>query len=800
LVKFSESVTVATSNGSVTPKLVLMVTSSGNNVYASYVSGSGTDTLKFSYTVLATQYSSNGNNNYLDVSAVNTNNYTIRDSAGNDATLTVPVVGNASSLGVLTPMTVTTDATISLITPSTGPLAGGNTVLINGTNFYTSTNGNGVSGVTFGGTVLTAHAGSGVQAAGTYLVNSLTQITVVAPAGTGTVSIVVTGGQNTVTKTNCYTYVSVPTVTSLSVDKGPTAGGQAVVLTGTNLSGVTVVKFGSAAAVIGAKTATTVAVTTPAHVAGVVDLTFGSTAGGITTNSNYYTFYDKAVITTVSPVEGKIVGGETITLTGSNFVAVSSIKFGITSASNIVEALDGLSVTCTAPNVGTSGKVSVVVVAAGGTTTKTGAYTFLKVPTLTSVTPAYASKFGGDAIVIKGATLLSAQSIDLADVNLPIDGTMTVGATSISLTIPAGTYGTTSNGNVVVTTLGGVSAALPAGLTFVTPAVFTTTAFPNGLKGTTYTPFTVDATATPAITSFKATGLPSGLTMSTTGVVSGKPTVAGSFLVKVTASNGYPVTATIPLVVTTGLTNTAPTVASAASATPNPATVSDKITFTASGADAEKDTLSYSWDFGDSSTGVGSTTTHTYSAVGTYSAVVTISDGLASVTSTVTVVVGKLSVLKAATIKFNFVTTGKDSLKFSGTLVDSNFIGFAPLNNLVTLTLGDGNEGAGTGTSSTYVLDKKGTGKLTGQSFKLTGKQTNSQFTVGTLKYAVTISNTALAAKLVNLGFANATIKKPAQNITMPIGLEISGLYHQTQVTFSYTATINKSGTGVSKK
>ena len=52
---------------------------------------------------------------------------------------------------------------------------------------------------------------------------------------------------------------------------------------------------------------------------------------------------------------------------------------------------------------------------------------------------------------------------------------------------------------------------------------------------------------------------------------------------------------------------------------------------------ANDQTLSYSWDFGDESTGAGETTSHAYDAAGTYTVTLTVSDGTASDTSTTTV-------------------------------------------------------------------------------------------------------------------------------------------------------------------
>lgn len=56
-------------------------------------------------------------------------------------------------------------------------------------------------------------------------------------------------------------------------------------------------------------------------------------------------------------------------------------------------------------------------------------------------------------------------------------------------------------------------------------------------------------------------------------------------------------------------------------------------------SDADHDSLTYAWDFGDSSTGTGATASHTYAAAGTYPVKLTVSDGedSDSVTHSVTV-------------------------------------------------------------------------------------------------------------------------------------------------------------------
>jgi hypothetical protein len=83
-----------------------------------------------------------------------------------------------------------------------------------------------------------------------------------------------------------------------------------------------------------------------------------------------------------------------------------------------------------------------------------------------------------------------------------------------------------------------------------------------------------------------------------------------------------------------------PLITSAASATPNPVSINGAVAFAVAANDADGDALTYSWNFGDGATGSGASTTHVYSSVGTYNAIVNVSDGHnKSATSNVAVVV-----------------------------------------------------------------------------------------------------------------------------------------------------------------
>ncbi|MBF0109818.1 MAG: DUF4347 domain-containing protein [Magnetococcales bacterium] len=114
IVNFSEAITVATGGG--TPYLTLETGTTDRN--ATYASGTGSTTLVFSYTVQAGDTSS-------DLEAVSTaalvsNGGTLKDTAGNDATLTLASPGAANSLGANRAIVIdTTSPTVSSVSAFT---------------------------------------------------------------------------------------------------------------------------------------------------------------------------------------------------------------------------------------------------------------------------------------------------------------------------------------------------------------------------------------------------------------------------------------------------------------------------------------------------------------------------------------------------------------------------------------------------------------------------------------------------------------------------------------------------------
>jgi hypothetical protein len=158
----------------------------------------------------------------------------------------------------------------SSLSATQGPLAGGNTVTVAGTGLSTATS------VSFGSNAVTP------------TVVSDSEITAVVPAGAaaGPVPVTVTaagGSNNGIT----YTYVDVPAVTTLSPTSGPTSGGTAVTITGTNLGTTDSVTFDGVAASFAVVNSTTVSAVTPPGTAGAVDVAVSNPAGTDTAVGGY---------------------------------------------------------------------------------------------------------------------------------------------------------------------------------------------------------------------------------------------------------------------------------------------------------------------------------------------------------------------------------------------------------------------------------------------------------------------------------------------------------------------------------
>ena len=340
--------------------------------------------------------------------------------------------------------------TVSAVSPVSGPVGGGNSVTITGTGFSTASN---TGAVLFGATP-----------AGPYSIDSNTQITATAPAGTaGTIDITVTtpGGTSTTSAADRYTYVAAPTVTAVSPIAGPTTGGTSVTITGTGFlaaASTGAVKFGAGVATYSIVNDTQITATSPSGTAGLVNVTV-TTPGGTSAISaaDQFTYVAAPTVTAVSPIAGPTAGGTSVTITGTGFLAAAStgaVKFGAGVATYSI--VSDTQITATSPS-GTAGPADVTVTTPGGTSAISAAdrFTYVAVPTVTGLSPIAGPTAGGTSVTITGTGFLAAASTGAVKFGAGVATYSIVNDTQITATSPSGTAGLV---NVTVTTPGGTSA------------------------------------------------------------------------------------------------------------------------------------------------------------------------------------------------------------------------------------------------------------------------------------------------------------------------------------------------------
>ncbi len=196
-------------------------------------------------------------------------------------------------------------ATVTGISPGSGPQQGGTSVAIAGVNFGEAT------GVHFG-----------ANAASSFTVNSPTSITATSPVGVGTVDVTVTtsSGTSAASAADRFTYIPPPTVAKLKPNKGPAAGDTSSTITGSDFIGATVVNFGSVPATsFTVNSATSITAVAPANTAGAADVTVTTPSGTSAIGAHDVFKYEAPTVTGLSPSAGPVAGGTTVTVSGSGF-------------------------------------------------------------------------------------------------------------------------------------------------------------------------------------------------------------------------------------------------------------------------------------------------------------------------------------------------------------------------------------------------------------------------------------------------------------------------------------------------
>lgn len=348
---------------------------------------------------------------------------------------------------------------LSAITPSTGPLEGGNRVTLTGRGFHKSAT------VTFADALaLDCAHGEGE--------GGITTLTCTAPPGSLLVgknpaTVVVAnpspdagGDGQAATYPEGYTYQPpAPRLDELSPRVAPTSGSSGTIaLTGAFFStrnGPPRVRFGQVEAEsVHFVDVGRLEVVAPPQAAGVVTVTvqnrLGSDEGGnplfsLPSNPRSFTYIEPAgpppTLESLAPDSGSVDGGELVTLRGDAFRAGAEVRFGGVLASSVTFVSDE-ELSVRVPARVSAGIVDVEVVNDDGQRALLeGAYTyFIPSPTVTSTFPTEASTTGGTFVVVSGSGFRPGVQVLFtsgADVTLPAPNVNRVSGETLLVATPA---------------------------------------------------------------------------------------------------------------------------------------------------------------------------------------------------------------------------------------------------------------------------------------------------------------------------------------------------------------------------
>jgi large repetitive protein len=277
-----------------------------------------------------------------------------------------------------------------------------------------------------------------------------------------------------------------PSLTGVAPALGTRGGGTVLALTGTGfLAGATVTIGGAPAVGVVVNSANSITATTPAGTPGNALIVVTNTDGQSTTLSGAFTYQEwPPTVGGVVPIAGGSLGGTSITISGTGFLAGATARIGGTPATSVV-VVNATTITAVTPP-HTAGLVDVVVTnidTQSGTLPGSFTYNAAPSPTVTSASPTTGTTGGGTAVTITGTNFASGATVTFG--GTAASSVQFVSATQLVATTPARAAGPAA---IIVANLDTQTGTLLAGFTYVAmPAPVVTITGTGFLTGATVT-------------------------------------------------------------------------------------------------------------------------------------------------------------------------------------------------------------------------------------------------------------------------------------------------------------------------
>ncbi|MFC4777808.1 IPT/TIG domain-containing protein [Paenibacillus sp. GCM10023252] len=372
-----------------------------------------------------------GANTAQNVQYNSSSQLTVTTPAGEQGTVNVTVT-NPDNQKATSAFQYKADPIVTSISPNSGPLSGGNYVLIQGSYMM-----NGVQ-VKIGDKV----AQKNFQPDSTY-------VRVFAPIGeaAGAVDVTINNPDGTSTTiTGGYTYEAPPktdpVITNISPNTGLTTGGSNSYINGSNFKSGMKVKIGDFEASTTYISDSRLRVIIPtASIPGVVDVTVLDLDNNSYVLEDAFTYtepvYPTPTITSVSPSKGLTTGGENVYIDGSMFSSSTQVFFGNLEAQSVTY-ISSTRLRAKTP-AATVGTVDVTVTNVNQSATLPSAYEYTEpVPepvTILSLSVTTGTTSGGEQIYIDGINLRSGATVKFGASNAT--GITVISSERARVTVPA---------------------------------------------------------------------------------------------------------------------------------------------------------------------------------------------------------------------------------------------------------------------------------------------------------------------------------------------------------------------------